>query len=62
MLARLKAIEERSLQTNFEKIILPETFEYEANEVIREDDIDINQHVNNAVYPSWLLDALPEAS
>ncbi len=56
----LKAIEERALQTNFEKIILPETFEYEANEVIREDDIDINQHVNNAVYPSWLLDALPE--
>ena len=56
----LKAIEERALQTNFEKIMLPETFEYEANEVIREDDIDINQHVNNAVYPSWLLDTLPE--
>lgn len=55
----LNVIGERVFETNFEKIALPEEFDYQAKETVREDDIDINLHVNNAVYPSWLLDSLP---
>lgn len=55
----LKAIEDRSLEGDFSKIILPETFDCSVSELVREDDIDVNLHVNNAVYPSWILDSLP---
>lgn len=55
----LKAIEDQALEGDFKKIILPESFDFSTSEIIREDDIDINLHVNNAVYPSWVLDSLP---
>ena len=54
----LNVVGERVFETNFEKIVLPDVFEYRTQETVREDDIDINLHVNNAVYPSWLLDSL----
>lgn len=53
-------IEERSVPSSFEKIQGLEKNDLEIVEVIRRDDIDINKHVNNAVYPSWILDALPK--
>lgn len=53
-------LEERSVTSSFEKIQPLEKNDFEVVEVIRKDDIDINKHVNNAVYPSWVLDALPK--
>ena len=57
--SHLDLAQNRVLETDFQKIVLPETFEYSFKEIVREDDIDINLHVNNAVYPSWVLDSLP---
>ena len=52
-------IPERFIETQFEKLPILERIDYETDEIIRYDDIDINGHVNNAVYPTWALDALP---
>lgn len=52
-------IEKRSIDSKFEKISPLEEEIMETFEIVREDDIDINNHVNNAVYPCWVLDALP---
>lgn len=50
-------IPERMVETDFKKLEAPIKADILISEVIREDDIDINQHVNNAVYPSWSMDA-----
>ena len=50
-------IPERALDAPFDKISEPEC----ANAVefdIRYDDIDVNQHVNNAVYATWATESL----
>ena len=52
-------IPERSVDTSFEKLPTLERIDYETDEIVRYDDIDLNNHVNNAVYPAWILDALP---
>lgn len=51
--------EKRSIETHFEKLSVPERVDLKTDEIIRQDDIDLNHHVNNAVYPTWILDALP---
>lgn len=53
-------IEELAILSDFKKIDLPEGVEYKSSLQIRADDIDINQHVNNAVYPSFILDGIEE--
>lgn len=50
---------ERVFDADLKKILLPEDLPFICYQLVREDDIDINQHVNNAVYPSWILDAIP---
>ncbi len=49
---------ERAVDTNFEKLSVPERVDMRVSEVVRQDDIDLYGHVNNAVYPSWILDAV----
>lgn len=44
---------ERALPVEFMKIKMPENFEHEVEFKVRFDDIDINNHVNNAIYPLW---------
>ncbi len=51
--------EKRAVDTRFEKLSAIERIDFQAEEIIRADDIDLNHHVNNAVYPTWILDALP---
>ncbi len=46
-------LNERALMVEFMKTELPENFEREDIIRVRFDDIDINNHVNNAVYPLW---------
>ncbi len=44
---------ERAIPVDFMKIKEPENFEREDTLIVRFDDIDINHHVNNAIYPLW---------
>ena len=46
-------LNERALPIDFMKIKEPDNFEREDEFNVRFDDIDINNHVNNAIYPLW---------
>lgn len=51
--------EKRETDLTFNKIIPPENYEYLKTFEIRYDDIDVNQHVNNANYITWAFETLP---
>ncbi len=51
---------ERALDSAFEHIPAPEGELVERRYRTRWSDVDINQHVNNAVYVTWALETLPE--
>ena len=53
-----EVVEERALDTAFPKIDLPENVTFRKNFAVRYDDIDVNGHVNNAVYPLWATEAV----
>ena len=53
-----KAIEERAINIEFAKANDFENPESEQEFKVRFDDIDINNHVNNAVYPLWASESL----
>lgn len=49
---------ERAFISDFAKIIIPDTPPDDVRSFpVRIDDIDLNDHVNNALYPTWVLDA-----
>ena len=52
-------IEDRAVDTNFPKLPTVDVPQISISQIIRSDDIDLNNHVNNAVYPTWIFDALP---
>lgn len=43
----------------FTKLMPPAQFDFETSFKVRFDDIDVNNHVNNAVYPLWMSEAVP---
>lgn len=51
-------IENRALNTDFPKIADLERVDYLAKFRVRYDDIDLNRHVNNAVYALWACEAV----
>ena len=53
-----KVIEERIIDTDFPKILELQRVDKIADFFIRFDDIDLNNHVNNAVYPLWASEAV----
>lgn len=59
----MPTFERRETDLQFNKILplenTPETTNYEKTFEIRFDDIDVNQHVNNANYIIWAFEALP---
>lgn len=55
----MPALEKRESDLSFEKISAPENINYENTFEIRYDDIDVNQHVNNANYVVWAFETLP---
>lgn len=59
-IGNLILLDEKVFEPDLKKISLPEEFDTSFVEVVRQDDIDINLHVNNAVYPSWILDTLSD--
>lgn len=59
----MPTFEKRETDLQFNKITppekIPEKTNYEKTFEIRFDDIDVNQHVNNANYIIWAFEALP---
>lgn len=55
----MPAMEKRETDLQFEKIKAPEEIHFEKAFEIRYDDIDVNQHVNNANYIVWAFEVLP---
>lgn len=55
----MPAFEKREEDLQFEKIKPIERVDYEKTFEIRYDDIDVNQHVNNANYIVWTFETLP---
>lgn len=51
-------IAERALETDFAKLPPVERIDCQRRFCVRFDDIDINKHVNNAVYPLWATEAV----
>ena len=51
--------EKREDDLKFEKIRLPETFDYNKEFEVRYEDLDVNKHVNNANYIVWAMESLP---
>lgn len=51
-------IPERALETEFPKLPEPERIDCKRVFSVRFDDIDINRHVNNAVYPLWATESV----
>lgn len=49
---------ERMIDTTFPAIPLPEREDTQTPFAVRYDDIDINDHVNNAVYPLWASESV----
>lgn len=58
-ITEMPLLEKRDTDLTFNKILPPESFEYEKTFEIRYDDIDVNQHVNNANYIVWAFETLP---
>ncbi len=55
----MPAVEKRANDLSFERIKAPEKIDFEKVFEIRYDDIDVNQHVNNANYIVWAFEILP---
>lgn len=55
----MPAFEKRENDLQFEKIVASNKIDYEKNFEIRFDDIDVNQHVNNANYIIWAFETIP---
>lgn len=51
-------LEERALQTDFPKIPEPVEPVLQKTFAVRFDDIDINNHVNNSIYPLWASESV----
>lgn len=51
-------IEERSLDTDFPKYDAPKRDDFIQSVKVRYDDIDVNKHVNNSIYPLWATECV----
>lgn len=58
-LPEYQVISEKADSFEYTKLPLPESFNYSKKFTVRFDDIDVNNHVNNAVYVLWMSEAVP---
>lgn len=54
-------IPERVIDTTFPAIALPEQIDFTQTFPVRFDEVDINKHVNNAIYPAWASESVPRS-
>ena len=59
-LPHYEVIPERMLNSDFAKIPTPDGDFGSVSFPVHADDIDLNNHVNNALYPTWVLDGFSE--
>ncbi len=59
-LPEYQVIAERGLETDFARLPEPAREDCKETFKVRYDDIDVNHHVNNAVYPLWATEAVPQ--
>jgi len=57
-LPHYEILNEKADAFEFKNIVVPEQFNFEKDFVVRFDDIDVNNHVNNAVYPLWFSESV----
>jgi len=57
-LPQYEVLNEKADNFEFSNIALPENFDFEKDFVVRFDDIDVNNHVNNAVYLLWFSESV----
>ena len=50
----------RAIADDFPPLPRPERPEREVHFMVRQSDLDMNRHVNNAVYVGWALDSAPD--
>ncbi|MBC87127.1 MAG: acyl-[acyl-carrier-protein] thioesterase [Bdellovibrionaceae bacterium] len=55
----LQSIPEKELDILPEKIKVPDNMKVEHTLVVRNSDLDMNNHVNNTKYSQWILDTIP---
>lgn len=53
------AYEKKEDDLVFNKVKVPDVFEYEKSFNVRFDDLDVNHHANNSNFIAWALEALP---
>lgn len=58
--SQFEKVEKREDDMSFKKVHEPERIDYTEEFKIRFDDIDVNQHVNNANYIVWAFETLPK--
>lgn len=54
----LVSLNERALNTTFEKIEDLTSVDFSKTFDVRYDDLDLNHHVNNSIYPLWAIEAV----
>lgn len=59
-LPHYELVDDKALESDFAKIEVPEEAETLVIFPVHADDIDLNHHVNNALYPTWALDGVDE--
>ena len=55
----IRKFEKREDDVILRKLKAPENYDIEKRYHVRYDDLDMNGHVNNTVYMSWAMEALP---
>ena len=58
---RYQLLERRALQEDFTALTPPSAPATVERFTVRREDLDVNRHVNNAVYVSWALESVPSA-
>lgn len=54
-----QVVSEKADNFEFTRLPVPEQYNFETEFTVRFDDIDVNNHVNNAVYPLWMSESVP---
>lgn len=49
-----------SIESYFQEVVKPETIHYQSMFKVRMGDIDLNGHVNNAIFVEWGVETVPE--
>src|SRR5574344_688259 len=58
-LPEFTSVDKSAFNSDFEKITPPTKIDLEKNYTVNFDDLDVNNHVNNAIYSIWSSNAVP---